>query len=345
MCRNLLSPTAMNVDELFTQEVMAPWHEECREAEFPWVATESLRGKWLRMATSQCATTSYVGAFALCRVTELTRDERMVVETFFYKYDGSVASHNATILAMLTGGSLAHAYCQISITDRLPSLTPETDPKKTIGLLGAICNYIRHPDSAKLPLGDIFTKDAIQAFWYAASANPLTPVPDAPANEWDLALSCFKSDKPLPNKASDFLVFAHLLRVSHPGEYIKRMLRLVPLQQPYASVIAAHPSLTKGPCPPFNHGNPSRAAIAYFASSMNPFCAVWRFYNPLLISPWILNVMDTKDNAGVIAGAALAGAMPKTWDDGKTDTFPDLSKRLREHPSHTLSAAFLKKNR
>lgn len=318
---------------------MAPWHEECRGEQFPWMATPSLREKWSLMVGASCPMTAYVGAFALCRTADLTREERGIVESFFIAYDGSVASHNATILAMLTGASLAHGYCQTSIHSRIPSIV--TDTPKTFGLLGLICNYLRHPDSANLPLGDLFTKEDIRIFWYASSANPRTPAPANPTNDWDVALSYFKNEPPPPPKAADFYVFAHLLRVTHTSDYIKRTLRATPLQQPYASVISMHPGLTKGPCPQFQHENPDRAAISYFSSTLNPFCAIWRFYNPLLIPPWILNTVDPKQNAGVMAGVALAGAAV-IWDSMQVCGFPDLSRRLKDHPSHGLVAMVIK---
>lgn len=328
----------MSIDTELTNEVMAPWHDECREADFPWMATPRLRAKWRTMASSTCSVTSFVGAFGLCRAADLSYDERMAVERFFYSYDGSVVSHNATLLAMFTGASLAHAYCQTSLSARIPK--PGSAHEHLGGLISLVSNYLRHPDSARLPLAELLPDADIKTLWYAAAANPLTPPPIAGTDDWELALRIFKTSGGIDGKFSDFHVFAHLLRATHTGEYVRKKLRASLLIQPYASVIEVHPALSRGPCPDFEHENPRRVAISYFSMVTNPFCAIWRFYNPLLISPWIMNVVDPKQNAGVLAGVTLLGSPALDADMVKGQGFPDLSSRLRNHPSQHALALF-----
>ena len=316
----------MIIDKIELETVLKPWWAACQNSQFPWIATPHLRKQWSRMLSSEDPVMAYVGAFALARVANPSKDERIVIETFFTRYTDDPLPPELVVRSLLDGATLPYLFLQAAFDYWLATVTSETLP--AIAVLAS--RFYRHPDS--LWVSHIDTKDLLPFIRLACAANPRFPAQSDPQTEWETALALFKGAPfSQATHTSDFLRFAHMLRTDIPGDDLRFLIEMAALAEPYASVINAHPALMYGVAPSFDPTNPSLDAIRYFSRPENPVCSIWRTYNPLLSLPWESR-HEINSHAGVIAGMALFNGIKLPPVPELTHDNPDISTRLVQHP-------------
>ncbi len=291
------------LDTIFSEAVLTPWESQCSSSENPWTANSELKEEWLQMSRSSDPEISLCGALALSRTSDLAPSIADEMEQFFNNPDrlsGCTPSLVASIL--LSGASPPHLFLQSYIALGLSS-----SPSR--GLWSLFSSYIRHPHTASFESSRLFRSPPPPRIAFLLNANPLRDFSASGSGIWDRALDHFRAPrKYVPPTEPEVVLLAHSLRVDWGSAELGSWIKSACFSREIKRGLICHPALAT-PCPTVNHANPSIHAIAFFSGN-DPVSKVWRFYNPLLIMPWLMDPGVHPETETEMLGTLTLGALP-----------------------------------
>lgn len=312
-----------DLDSALAAEVLIPWEERCKDAGLPWLATDDLRNKWGKMILSQDETARFCGAFGLARCANLTAEEKGATEFYYNNWREGDIAPSVMATALLSGASPPHVFLQAYLGYMFWEGVGD-------GYWGLMSAYLRHPHCAVIPANQMFPEDAVLKIRYLLNAGAGRLIEFHDKGDWFEAQRIFKSRKYQPAAiVTEIGCLAKALRVDWTGEGFLQLLKGLVLEPVFEDSLRNHPALSKGGAPRHPAGNPTREAIVYFSGD-DPVSSIWRFYNPLLVFPWLTAPGLDLANPLVYAGAMLAGMVPPSETKVKRD--PVIQRIMRTCP-------------
>jgi len=308
-----------NIDSVLTEVVFDPWRKASENSDRPWRATPKLRREWHSMVLSADQDVSLAGAIALARVSLHEEHEFAVVENYFNNLDEVSIEPDTLAMVLLTGASPPHLFIQSFLTLRLL----DQDGWNDSFYWSLFSSYIRHPHAAGLPYGKMFKDGKSGKIHYILKCNPLAPVDnDAPKGNWHSALRQFrglKNDGFLCGK-TEIAGIARILRADWSPQDLNKAIDKLCLDSVIEDQLFEHPVLTaRESLGSIVHADPSSKVIDFF-SGENCVSKIWRFYNPLLIPPWMMEKLDDKQTPLLYLGKLLCGMIPSPSYSGADKT-------------------------
>lgn len=313
----------MNLDEAFLNEVVSPWNKLSRGFERPWEAHERVLDKWSEGLCSSDPLRRFVSAVGTFRCVNghdlHFEGTRALAET------ADIVGIDVLTLIdlLLCGATLPEEFLLALFTAELP--------RPSSRLLGLYCRFLRHPGGSaeKSTLPD--------PLGFFAALNPKTAFDGMDDyGDWGAGVRNFRSRTPNPKPTEAMEIIGTLLRCDvGPGE-IRRLIAHETFPAQCIPVFIDHPVLSANAAPVFQPENPSLAAISYFYRP-DPVCSLWRYWNPLLCSPWLLDSVSPCEDAGLLCAAGILGAPVSLMNLPKGAADSDLLRRLlNTHPSMIL---------
>ncbi len=291
------------LDDIFSTAVLEPWQKACSDSPTPWAAPRSLRQYWREMTESSSVDEALCGALALIRTSSISDEERAIVERFFNKKD-SLGDFSPLLVAsmLLSGANLPHLFLQSYISLSLNDSSP-------LQIWELLSRYLRHPATALFEREKMFPLPPLPRVAFLLDANPLRPAGlDSKLGVWGTCQVQFKGPRSRPSPSSPELVLlAHTLRCDWGSSELKEWLSNSCLPRRISTELSFHPCLSR-PCPHIDHLNPGIHAIEFFSGS-DGVSRVWRFYNPLLILPWLMDPTPASTELERI-GCLMLGDIP-----------------------------------
>lgn len=317
------------LDDVLQESVFSPWKKLCQDSPFPWRATPDLRLEWRGMILSSESEVAMAGAIALSRTSRLSEEEFEEVENYFNNLGGGQISPETLAMVLLSGASPPHLFIQSFLT--LCLLDQEGWGDSFYWSL--FSSYVRHPHSAGLPVGRMFVDGQNGKIQYLLKCNPMDDTTGwASRGNWFSALRCFrKGEEELrAGRKTEIAVIAKSLRVDSNPTMLRKSIEVLCLDSVIERSLAEHPVLrTGGGCAEFDHTDPSRESIDFFSGS-DDVSKIWRFYNPLLIPPWMMEPLDVKETPLLYIGKLLCGMIPRGTYSGPAKTV--VGRILIGHP-------------
>jgi len=290
-----------SLDDIFSEEVLSPWQRDCSRSLKPWRATDSLKKRWLEMIRSQSADVALCGAMALSRVSSLEENELEELEIFFNQID-SLASCSPDLVAsmLLSGASPPHLFLQSYISLALSHSQNST-------LWSLLSSYVRHPHSASFDSAKMFRQPPPKKIAFLLNANPARKLDCSSSGVWETAQNYFRGPRrQLSLDSPELLLLAQSLRADWGAGELRSWVRSVGFSREIKDGLSLHPGLSS-PVPELDHRDPSIHAINFFSGD-DPVSRVWRFYNPLLIMPWLMDPAAQQESEVELLGTLLLGA-------------------------------------
>lgn len=326
-------------DDLLIDVVLAPWQNACAAAEFPWQATPALRARWLGLIEDRDQDVALAGALGLARCAGLTARECAGVFDFFSRANEFPLPPVSLAAYLVTGASpstlIWDLYCR-------PLLAARQPPPTTVWHL--VMAMLRHPCAGGF--SHLIASDpdvgGLPHVSYGAACNPLMEDKSVAGEQkgvWWEALNVFHPLQPrlapAQMPAHPLLRFAYFLRVDFTSAEYQEASALLPLEDPFFFCHSFHPCLTQGRAPNFDPRNPCRAALEFFGVEA-PVAELWRFYNPLLIHPWLMESVGSQQDPGPYLGLLLLGAPAVEASRYRLYDQPGWRSLIELHPSHNL---------
>lgn len=296
--------------DIFSRSVVDPWQKKCQEAEYPWMATPELRQEWLKGVSSKDANISLSMAIGLARCAQPSFEEFQALTLYFSNLPQNIIPDDLVLELLITGATPPLVLLDVVFT---PHLSKKELPPPTFWSFYA--NYLRHPFLSQLAqvllkkAPDILLKIAI----YNLLANPAVPfqwpIPHEALSPWTHALKIFHPMHPKPDFASlqtNLERFAFFMRCDHTQREFISLVEKNPLPKPFYFCQTDHPSLFQGRPPLYDPWNPNKEALRYFGIE-SEVCALYRFYNPLLNYPWLVEDIIQTEHRGPFLGLLLMG--------------------------------------
>jgi hypothetical protein len=174
---------------------------------------------------------------------------------------------------------------------------------------GIFSSYVRHPYCAGVVEGVAGDRTEPSKIRYMRRCNPLADSEgeEGAENPWFAALSIFKGGACRGAVGrTEIASIAKVFRLDFGGQEMKNNIVSLCLDPTLESDALQHPSITKGAPANICHKNPSKNTIDFFSGD-DAVSKVWRFYNPLLIYPWLMEVDRGKDAPLSHIGQLLCG--------------------------------------
>jgi hypothetical protein len=317
-------------DTVLHDAVFAPWERACHSSEYPWRATPELRGEWMKMISSEDEAVSLAGAFGLARSTNLFDDEISAIETYFNNLTELDFSFDALSVALLSGGSPPHIFLQAFISCRLGGESTGMHPF----YWGVFSSYVRHPHFSGIggEVGGDSKNTEPSKIRYMLRCNPLAEPEKVEGleNPWFAALGIFQGagERGAVGK-TEIASIANILRIDRGGTDLKKHIAALCLDPALERDALLHPGLSKGTAPPIHHKDPNKNSIDFFSGS-DPVSKVWRFYSPLLIYPWLMEVDQGDETPLTYLGKLLCGNVPAKPYSGKSSNL--VARLAKAHP-------------
>lgn len=304
-----------NIDPILTEAVFDPWRKSSENSDRPWRATPALRQEWYNMILSSDQAVSLAGAIALSRVSLHEEQEFAIVENYFNNLDEVSIEPDTLVMVLLSGASPPHLFIQSFLTLCLL----DQDGWNDSFYWSLFSSYIRHPHAAGLPYAKMFKDGKNGKIHYMLKCNPLAQVDnETSAGNWHSALRQFRGLQAsgCPFGKTEISGIARALRVDWSPQDLGNAIDKLCLDSVIEDQLFEHPVLTTGErLEEFEHADPSAKAIAFF-SGENCVSRIWRFYNPLLIPPWMMEKPDDKQTPLLYLGKLLCGMIPSPGYSG-----------------------------
>lgn len=332
---------ASKLDSLMTREVMGPWQQECLDATHPWEATPALRTKWLDQLRTGDAVEALAGAIAISRCARLTDIELEAANRYFVTLE-SMPIAKALIYSFLLSG--ASPPLAIYPTYFNPILCANESPPA--GFWDLFASFVRHPFYANL--GSLVLNIGLPGPFvpYLIMTNPAGAPKFLPAFQddiWFRSLFYFRIRKTeLPSEPqAELSEMAILLRTDATRLEHTRRCREAALDESLLFIQTEHPCLFQGAAPEFDPTNPDRDAIRYFGAD-GGVCSVWRYHNPLLNYPWLVDNIAETDRGGIYLALSLLGMPVTSSRSHPVYDSTGLRSLLDTHPSSVLAERYLR---
>jgi hypothetical protein len=320
----------MDLDEAFNQTVIIPWNTAARNVEDPWNAPASVLESWSKGLYSKSPLDRFVSAVGVFRCAN-GDDYRFEATRAIAESVSEVPISTATLIDLLLCGARPPE-------DFLLALFTAEMPHPSDRLLGQYVRFLRHPGvfvpdyPLPCPL-DFFSSLNPRA----ADAHPLGNY-----GKWGDAVLAFK-DPSSSAEPEGLSLVGRALSCDQSATDVRRTLADSSFPAECIPVFLDHPVLTVGPAPPFDPVNPSARAIRYFLRP-DPVCSLMRFFNPLLCSPWLMDVVVPCEDPGLLCAAGVLGAPISLLSLNSSVKLGDaLREYLNTHPSIYL-AGYLASN-
>jgi hypothetical protein len=325
--------------DILQNAVFSPWEKNCKCEEEPWKAMESLRLEWQKMILSGDFCTALAGGIGLARVSGQTEHEHELTENYFNSLtDPKELSLDTIAMILLTGASPPHIFLQSFLTTSLLSESGWGDSF----YWSLLSSYVRHPHSTSLPLENMFDGEGGGRLRYLVKCNPEFSVRrglGGGGGSWLRALFDFKSDEidVLEGGKTEIAGIARALRADIDPKILRRMIDSLCLDRIIEDRLKEHPVLqlnrTAGK---IFHASPTLNNILFFGGG-DDVSRIWRFYNPLLIFPWMMEKAEEAESGLLYLGKLLCGAIPASRYNGDGATV--VNKIGNGHPFLLLDLA------
>lgn len=296
------------IDEILEKTVFEPWRTACQEAERPWMATGELRKEWARMAMSSDSDVALVGGLGLARVSRQSESEFEIVENYFNNIEETRLPPDTLAMVLLSGASPPHLFLQSFLTLKLMDEGGWNDPF----CWGLFSSYVRHPHSSDMPFGKMFKDGVNGKMQYLARCNPLSKIDEGAGGSWVNALQCFKNPslRSVTGGKTEIASLAKVLRVDTDPESLYKTIDTLCLEGAIEERLFNHPVLERGmKIKTIDHLDPDSKTIDFFSGG-DDVSKIWRFYNPLLLPPWMMEKLDDEKSPLLYLGKLLSGMIP-----------------------------------
>lgn len=297
------------LDKILDQAVFSPWRDACENATHPWRATPKLKADWAGMMRSGDPDTSLAGGLGLARVSLQDESEFEIVENYFNNFNDINISPDTLAMVLLSGASPPHLFMQSFLTLCLLDKEGWCDSF----YWSLFSSYIRHPHSSKLPLSAMFQDGNSGKIQYLLKCNPLVAIGErSGGGNWDSALRCFRDQltKDGSGFRTEIATLAKSIRADTDPRTLSKIIDTLCLDGVMESRLKKHPVIIRqSVVGEIDHSDPSSSSIAFF-SGADDVSRIWRFYNPLLLHPWMMEKIDEDTNPLLYLGKLLCGMIP-----------------------------------
>jgi hypothetical protein len=210
-------------------------------------------------------------------------------------------------------------------------------------------NFLRHPTLGSLAQEAFEQTKEFLFGHYCCFLNPCfdpsKAVIDATVmnNPWFDAIKIFHTHLPRPDYSDishdKLQQFAYLLRLDTDKEDFKKLSREILLDDPFFLAQLHNPLATQGNAPQFDHANPHIEALRYFGTD-SLVCGLWRYYNPLLHFPWMIDDISEIKDSGIYLGLLLFGMPAFEANTFSCYNNSFINKLIHQHPSWPLCETY-----
>jgi len=300
-----------------------------------------LRAKWCQETYSPDIIHGLGGAMGLARCSRLNEEEIYAINRFFLENLKLPISQTLVVQFLLSGATPPLALFPTYFN---PILGGDIIPPPIFWKL--LAAFIRHPSYASLAdqVGGIGIPGPF--IRHLVMANPaqsqLRMDQYAMGHQWFRALFYLRMTKQeLPKVLPDgeLETLGMLLRTDYTPKEFAALCRSAFLNEETLFINSEHPCL-QSKAPAFDPSNPDTAALAYFSKN-GLVCSIWRYLNPLLCLPWLVESISETQDAGAYLCLALIG-MP-IFGQTQHPAYDTVSLRtlLEDHPSADVAARYL----
>lgn len=297
--------TIRDLDIVLGDEVFGRWEASCGDAENPWEATQELRSRWGEMMSSGDRTAALAGAIGLSRAANLIPSETNSIEAFFNHIADEGVPPDVLLSVLLSGASPPHLFSQAFLGMGLLE-------GQHLGSLywRLLSSYLRHPHTAVFPIESLFPHDVAVKIKYLVNSNPARGLEYEHGGQWFSAQKSFRKGRKVAGSiVTEIVGIGEALRSEDGGEIARNRILALCLEGVLEREFLEHPCISKGPAPKFSPLCPDRRAIDYYAGG-DAVSRVWRFYNPLLILPWLMETVEESCTPVSYLGRLLCGMVP-----------------------------------
>jgi hypothetical protein len=331
-------------DAVFSELVLWPWQKACLDADHPWQGTPDLKSKWRACINDEDPCVSLCGALGLSRCSSLDSPDELLINEYFRAPKDEVVPTAVLLMLLLTGGTPPVVIWEAFLASLFkPDIFTEPPYWHYLSAL------LRHPRMKTLAEASLKNVSTIPFQNFICHLNPMIEPSFDPSffsghRAWFEAVRVFhpmRKRMPLERiPDGDLARFAYFLRTDFDQDEFRGATRSILLEEPFFFAQLHHPCAHQGRAPSFDPLNPSKEALEYF-STETPVCSLWRFYNPLLTSPWMMEDVASTRKEGLYMGLLLLG-FPSMESAGHS-VFDRASLRplIETHPSWVLGSTYL----
>lgn len=278
------------------EEVIAPWHEACRESNTPWEVPDGLMVRWEEKMWSELPLSCVTGAFGLLRASNTPRHLVCQCERQLLLHIQGLEMSPLSFCRILLSGGSPPPNLVFSILDancRKECVTAEA--------LILVTQALKHPCLAAPPPSR--AKPEME-FYLRFRSGDFSGFAES-FGSWTSACATLHAPNPPPLESLDSPL--ERLALCFRFDRSPTISETISLPGDWHGLVRGHPARNRSPLATFQRANPSAAAIRFF-SGADYISGLWRYCNPLLIAPWLVEAVTPEASTSVLCAAGLLGA-------------------------------------